>query len=69
MVSIDGVTCRLESFFAVTGDDIYIWKTTARLDFRRLPGPVFDPPRKERDECGMSVSGDECGLIFPNSGW
>ena len=24
-----------------------------RLDFRRLPGPVFD----------------ECGLIFPNSGW
>ena len=31
-----------------------------RLDFRRLPGLVFDPPRKE---------GDECGLIFPNSGW
>ena len=31
-----------------------------RLDFRRLPGPVFDPPRRE---------GDECGLIFPNSGW
>ena len=26
-----------------------------RLDFRRLPGPVFDP--------------HECGLIFPNSGW
>ena len=31
-----------------------------RLDFRRLPGPVFDPPRRE---------GDECGLISPNSGW
>ena len=35
-----------------------------RLDFRRLPGPVFDPPRKEK-----ALSGDECGLIFPNSGW
>ena len=34
-----------------------------RLDFRRLPGPVFDPPRRE------TLSGDECGLIFPNSGW
>ena len=34
VVSIDGVTCRLESFFAVTGHDIYIRKTTARLDFR-----------------------------------
>ena len=22
-------------------------KTVIRLDFRRLPGPVFDPPRKE----------------------
>ena len=32
--------------------------TLARLDFHRLPGPVFDPPRR-----------DECGLIFPNSGW
>ena len=32
---------------------------SVRLDFRRLPGPVFDPPRRE----------DECGLIFPNSGW
>ena len=35
----------------------------SRLDFRRLPGPVFDPPRRE------ALSGDECGLIFPNSGW
>ena len=34
-----------------------------RLDFRRLPGPVFDPPRRE------ALSGDECWLIFPNSGW
>ena len=34
-----------------------------RLDFRRLPGPVSDPPRRE------TLSGDECGLIFPNSGW
>ena len=25
-----------------------LWVTLAcRLDFRRLPGPVFDPPRKE----------------------
>ena len=35
-----------------------------RLDFRRLPGPVFDPPRGE-----TALSGDERGLIFPNSGW
>ena len=28
-------------------------RANPRLDFRRLPGPVFD----------------ECGLIFPNSGW
>ena len=28
-----------------------------RLDFRRLLGLVFD------------LRGDECGLIFPNSGW
>ena len=34
-------------------------RASYRLDFRRLPGPVFDPP----------LSGDECGLIFPNSGW
>ena len=34
-----------------------------RLDFRRLPGPVFDPPRRE------TLCRDECGLIFPNSGW
>ena len=34
-------------------------KLNVRLDFHRLPGPVFDPPRR----------GDECGLIFPNSGW
>ena len=34
-----------------------------RLNFRRLPGPVFDPPRRE------TLSVDECGLIFPNSGW
>ena len=31
-----------------------------RLDFGRLPGPFFDPPRREEDECG---------LLFPNSGW
>ena len=30
-----------------------------RLDFRRLPGPVLILPFR----------GDECGLIFPNSGW
>ena len=30
----------------------------ARLDFRRLPGPVL-----------ILLRGDECGLIFPNSGW
>ena len=36
-------------------------KENVRLDFHRLPGPVFDPPRRERR--------DECGLIFPNSGW
>ena len=35
-----------------------------RLHFRRLPGPVFDPPRRE----GL-FRGDECGLIFQNSGW
>ena len=29
-----------------------------RLDFRRLPGPVL-----------ILLRGDECGLIFPNSGW
>ena len=34
-----------------------------RLDFRRLSGLVFDPPR------GETLCGDECGLIFPNSGW
>jgi len=34
-----------------------------RLDFLRLPGPVFDPPRRE------TLSRDECGLIVPNSGW
>ena len=30
-----------------------------RLDFHRLSGPVFDLP----------LRGDECGLIFPDSGW
>ena len=30
-----------------------------RLDFRRLPGPVLILPE----------DGEECGLIFPNSGW
>ena len=24
-----------------------LWRTSSRLDFRRLPGPVFDPPRRE----------------------
>ena len=34
---------------------------TRRLDFCRLPGPVFDPPL-------LLLRGDECGLIFLNSG-
>ena len=37
-----------QDFYIKTFIDLYV-----RLDFRRLPGPVFDPPR--RDECGMSV--------------
>ena len=36
-----------------------------RLDFRRLQGAVSDPPRTAK----RALSGDECGLIFPNSGW
>ena len=32
------------------------------LSFRRIPGTVFDPPRREL------FRGDECELIFPNSG-
>ena len=43
--------------------NISVWRQNVRLDFRRLQGPVFDPPRRE------ALSGDECGLIFPNSGW
>ena len=41
------------------------WRVSlvCRLDFHRLPGPVFDPPRSE------TISRDECRLIFPNSGW
>ena len=35
---------------------------TPRLDFRRLPGPVLILPEER-------LRGDECGLIFPNSGW
>ena len=35
-------------------------KEISRLDFRRLPGPVLILPEEMRDECG---------LIFPNSGW
>ena len=62
-----GSACK--TMFTVVPDSFCASTTRYRLDFRRLPGPVFDPPRKERDECGMSVSGDECGLIFPNSGW
>lgn len=31
-----------------------------RLDFRLLPGSVFDPPLLREDECG---------LIFTNTGW
>ena len=34
-------------------------ESLTKLDFRRLPGEVFDPP---------SFGGDECGLIFPNRG-
>ena len=34
---------------------------TRRLDFCRLPGPVFDPPL-------LLLRGDECGLIFLSSG-
>ena len=62
-----GSACK--TMFTVVPDSFCASTTRYRLDFRRLPGPLFDPPRKERDECGMSVSGDECGLIFPNSGW
>ena len=46
-----------------SGSSIILLRENLRLDFRRLPGPVFDPPRRE------TLSGDECGLIFPNSGW
>ena len=45
------------------GRESHIKVTVDRLDFRRLQGPVCDPPRRE------SFRGDECGLIFPNSGW
>ena len=36
---------------------------SSRLDFRRPPDPVCDPPGRE------TSGGDECGLISPNSGW
>ena len=51
------------------------------LDFRRLPGTVIDPPRRETEtnkgnrtrpaapSGGGGGGGNECGLIFPNSGW
>ena len=48
----------------IPGEKHNIWPKclgAGRLDFRRLPGPVCDPPPLLR--------GDECGLIFPNSGW
>ena len=50
---------KIDMYFSIFAD----FEDCSRLDFRRLPGPVFDPPRRE------SLSGDECGLIFPNSGW
>ena len=56
-----GSACK--TMFTVVPDSFCASTTRYRLDFRRLPGPVFDPPRKE------TLSGDECGLIFPNSGW
>ena len=34
-----------------------------RLDFRRLPGPVLILPEERL------IPGNECRLIFPNSGW
>ena len=37
-------TARLTSFPKITIDLFTVYD---RLDFRRLPGPVFDPPRKE----------------------
>ena len=50
-----GVTPSVKS---VTPKKKFFGTHNDRLDFRRLPGPVFDPPRR-----------DECRLIFPNSGW
>ena len=45
-----------------------------RLDFRRLPGPVCDPPRRERERerlfRGMSVgSFSEQWLVIEPIGW
>ena len=39
-----------------------VFLVTPRLDFRRLPGPVLILPEER-------LWGDECELIFPNSGW
>ena len=47
----------------------YFERGVFRLDFRRLPGPVFDPPHPPPLLILPALSGDECGLIFPNSGW
>ena len=40
---------------------VNVWRKSIRLGFRHLPGPIFDLPRRERE--------DEGGLIFPNIGW
>ena len=36
--------CRNDVSQVLTGFTVYVY---SRLDFRRLPGPVFDPPRRE----------------------
>ena len=38
------VGCRNDVSQVLTGFTVYVY---SRLDFRRLPGPVFDPPRRE----------------------
>ena len=40
-----GSACK--TMFTVVPDSFCASTTRYRLDFRRLPGPVFDPPRKE----------------------